>query len=181
MICNKIQECINGEMKSQPLEKCCNQKKNCIESSDNRSSVKCEERNKKYILDNTKKNLVISYKMDGGVIVEDRSVPSGTNKCDYLYIIDSLDKTAILIELKGVNVPKSLIQIHDTLILFKTLFKEYNHVYGRAIVTSSTPNLKASPEYVRLYKLIRQSYNGNIKIVERSFAEKDVDLDKSSQ
>lgn len=178
MICDKLRDCVNGELRCQPLTNCCNDKRKCIESSDNRSLIKCEERSKKYILENTMKNHVISYKMDGGVISVDRSVPQGINKCDYLYIINGLEKTAILSELKGVNVQKSIIQIYDTLILFKDLFKEYVHVYGRAIVTSSTPNLKAGPEYVRLYKLIRQRYNGNIKIIERSFVEKDLDLDK---
>ena len=50
--------------------------------------------------------------------------------------------------LKGVNVPKALIQIKETLVLYKNVFRKFGHVYARAIVTSSTPNLKASPEYV---------------------------------
>lgn len=127
---------------------------------------------------NTKKNHVISYRMDGGVVVQDRSVPEETNKCDYLYVIQDTERIAVLTELKGINVEKSLVQIHGTLLLYKEYFKAFSHVYGRAVVTSSTPDLKASSEYVNLSKLIRQTYKGNIKIVERQLVEKDTELDK---
>ena len=53
------------------------------------------------------------------------------------------------------------------------IFCKFGHVYARAIVTFSTPNLKASPEYVNLERMIRKDYKGNIKIVERQFNEKD--------
>lgn len=43
-------------------------------------------------------------------------------------------------------------------------------------MTSSTPNLKASPEYVNLARTIRKDYKGNIKIVEKQFIEKDTEL-----
>ena len=49
-------------------------------------------------------------------------------------------------------------------------------VYARAIVTSSTPNLKARPEYVNLERMIRKDYKGNVKIVEKQFNEKDIEL-----
>ena len=44
------------------------------------------------------------------------------------------------------------------------IFCKFGHVYARAIVTFSTPNLKASPEYVNLERMIRKDYKGNIKI-----------------
>ena len=78
--------------------------------------------------------------------------------------------------LKGVNVPKALIQIKETLVLYKNVFRKFGHVYARTIVTSSTPNLKASPEYVNLKRMIRKDYKGNIKIVEKQFNEKDIEL-----
>ena len=136
MICKKLEECINGELQSNSLERCDNKNRmNCIESSDRRSAVKCEENKKRYVLENTKKTI-----------------------------------------LKGVNVPKALIQIKETLVLYKKVFRKFGHVYARAIVTSSTPNLKASPEYVNLERMIRKDYKGNIKIVERQFNEKDIEL-----
>lgn len=116
--------------------------------------------------------------MDGGVIVTDTSVPEGINKCDYLYVVNSTEQTAILVELKGENVSKALKQIQATLEQYKDFFKKFAHVYGRTIVVSSTPDLKASPAYVNLVRLLKKVYHGNIKIVERQFVEKDVDLEK---
>lgn len=177
MICRKLEECINGELQSNSLGKCDNKNRmNCIESSDRRSAVKCEENKKKYVLENTKKNHVILYKMDGGIIAEDKSVPLNTSKCDYLFVIGDATPNAVLAELKGVNVSKALSQLKGTLLLFKNVFCKFGHVYARAIVTSSTPNLKASPEYVNLERMIRKDYKGNTKIVEKQFNEKDIEL-----
>ncbi len=177
MICRKLEECINRKLQSTFLEKCDNKNRmNCIESSDRRSAVKCEENKKKYLLENTMKNHVILYKMDGGIIAEDKSVPLNTSKCDYLFIIGDATPIAVLTELKGVNVPKALIQLKGTLLLYKNVFCKFGHVYVRVIVTSSTPNLKASPEYVNLERMIRKDYKGNIKIVEKQFNEKDIEL-----
>lgn len=177
MICKKLEECINGELQSASLEKCDNKNRmNCIESSDRRSAVKCEENKKRYVLENTKKNHVILYKMDGGIIAEDKSVPLNTSKCDYLFIIGDATPTVVLTELKGVNVSKALIQLKGTLLLYKNVFCKFGHVYARAIVTSSTPNLKARPEYVNLERMVRKDYKGNVKIVEKQFNEKDIEL-----
>ncbi len=177
MICSKLEECINGELQSNFLEKCDNRNRaNCIESSDRRSVVKCEENKKRYVLENKKKKHVILYKMDGGIIVEDKFVPLNTSKCDYLFVIGDATPTAVLTELKGVNVSKALIQLKGTLLLYKNVFSKFGHVYARAIVTSSTPNLKASPEYVNLERMIRKDYKGNVKIVEKQFIEKDIEL-----
>ena len=179
MICNNLKKCIEGQLTSFPVKNCNNRNMNkCIESSDNRSAVKCEENRKKYVLENTKRNHVISYKMDGGIVVEDRTVPPNTNKCDYLFVVNDTELTAILTELKGVNVQKSLEQIRGTLLLHKDVFKDFKRVYARSIVTSSTPNLKATPAYTNLEKMLRQNYNGNIKICEKQFFEKDIELNK---
>ena len=56
------------------------------------------------------------------------------------------------------------------------VFCKFGHVYTRVIVISSTPSLKASPEYVNLERMIRKDYKGNIKIVEKQFNEKDIEL-----
>lgn len=45
-------------------------------------------------------------------------------------------------------------------------------------MTSSTPDLKASPRYVNLARALRQTYHGNIKIVKQQFRERDIDLSK---
>ena len=178
MICTKLEQCMDARLNDTIVQRCDNDNVKCVESSDNRSEVKCEEKKKKYILVNTKRKKVISYKMDGGVVLEDRTVPHNTNKCDNLFVIDDLSKIAILIELKGVDVLKSLVQLKGTLELYKSTFKNFGHVYARAIVTSATTNIKATPEYVNLVKVIRQTYKGNVKIVERQFKERDIDLEK---
>ncbi len=80
MICNNLKECINEQLSGVHLGECDNKNKNtCIESSNSRSAVKCEEHSKKYVYENSKRNHVILYNMDGGIIVEDRTVPPNTN------------------------------------------------------------------------------------------------------
>ena len=88
------------------------------------------------------------------------------------------EREAILTELKGVDVTHSSKQIDGTLSQFKALFSTFNHVYGRVVVTSSTPNIKASPNYVNLVKKLRNNYRGNLKITEKQLVEKDIDLSK---
>ncbi len=182
MICDKLHVCAESQFAGRKVINCGNHNvEKCIESSDKRSKVKCEERRKKYILENTKKNHVISYKMDGGIIVVDKTVPAGTCKCDYLLLVDGLEGRAILVELKGVDIPHALKQIRETLLLFPEFFQSFSGVYGRVVATASVPNLKASPDYVNLVRMIRQRFGGgNIKIVEREYLERDVDLMKEA-
>ena len=181
MICNQVQACAAGEVAGKPQAKCANHnRKECIVSSDKRSRVKCEERTKKYLLENTMRNHVISYKMDGGIIRMDRSVPEGTCKCDDLFLVHGAESHAVLVELKGINVAHALKQLQGTLTLFQNFLGKFSHVHGRIVVTSSTPDLKASPDYVNLARMLRQKFHGNLKIAERQMGERDVDLDKSS-
>lgn len=179
MICNYLQQCINNESQQNTTHACPNNNHaSCIESADRRREVKCEENHKKYILVNTLNRYVISYKMDGGIIVVDRTVPNGTNKCDYLYTVftESNTRDAVLIELKGKDIPKALDQIKSTLQLFPDVFRTCTHVYGRIVVTSSFPNLKSRPEYVNLSRTLAGIFHGNLKIYERQYTEKDVEL-----
>lgn len=179
MICNQLKECLNAQITQQNPSNCSQIQAECIESSDCRSYVKCEERNKKYILENTGKNNVIVYRMDGGIIKIDKSVPEGTCKCDYLLAVNGKEYNAILTELKGVDVAHALKQIDGTLTQFKSVFEEFTHVYARVVVTSSTPNLKTTPTYTNLVRRLKQRYKGNLKISERQMTEKDTDLEKS--
>lgn len=178
MICNQLSTCVAWEQEKDTDHLCVNGSRDkCIKSADRRSKVKCEEKNKKYILDNTLNNFVICYKVDNGVVVEDNRVASGTNKCDYLFMICDEEHKAVLIELKGVDVTTALKQIKATLLLFPDVFEKCANVYGRLVVMSAMPDLKARPEYVNLAKILQGKYNGNLKIVERQFVEKDINLD----
>ena len=49
MICDKLGECLDRQILKQPMESCANNNVECIEVSDNRPYVKCEEKGKKYI------------------------------------------------------------------------------------------------------------------------------------
>ncbi len=137
---------------------CCNDRNQCIKSSDRRSEVKCEEKGKKYILLNTEKNYVISYKMDGGIIVVDKTVPEGTGKCDYMYVVSGAEKRIILTELKGAYVSKAIKQLNDTIKIYGNFFNSASRVYGRIIVSSSVPRLNATSEYMKLSLLLRRNY-----------------------
>lgn len=178
MICNQLKDCIDVQKSQQKIMKCPQGQADCIEVSDYRSNVRCEERKKKYILENTMKNHVILYRMDGGIIKNDKSVPEGTCKCDYLLVIDGKECDAILTELKGVNVAHALKQIDGTLTQFKDAFACFTHVYARAVVTSSTPDLKTTPTYTNLMRKLKQRYGGNLKISEVQLREKDTDIRK---
>jgi hypothetical protein len=179
MIYDKLPECHGCEKAGIAISSCPNNSQGiCVESADNRAAVMCKERGKKYTLENTGKNFVISYKVDGGIITEDKNVPQGTMKCDFLFAIGAEDEVTVLIELKDDNVLKAMRQIHSTLSMFKTFFNRFARVYARTVVTSSIPNLKASAEYVNLLKEIKQR-KGNIKIRERKFPEKDIELEKA--
>ena len=43
MICDKLGECLDRQILKQPMESCANNNVECIEVSDNRPYVKCEE------------------------------------------------------------------------------------------------------------------------------------------
>lgn len=177
MICNKISECYNAKIKASKFTSCPHNQKKCIDKEGKISNVKCEENGKVYVLQNTENKYIISYRMDGGVIKEDKSVPNGTNKCDYVFMIE--DKSApkvILIELKGVSVKKALLQLLGTIDLYENFLNSCSNVFGRIVVTSSTPKLKADPSYITLSKKIKVKYNGNIKIQEKRLLEKYIDL-----
>lgn len=176
MKCVRLKDCVDAQLTGKIVSKCCNDSSKCIESSDRRPEVKCEEKGKKYILLNTEKNHVISYKMDGGVIVVDKTVPEGTGKCDYMYVVSGAKKKVILTELKGVDVTKALKQLNGTLVIYENFFKEFDHVYGRIVMTSSVPRLNATSEYTKLNVLLRKKYQGNVKIAEKKLSEKDVEL-----
>lgn len=176
MICKKLEDCVSNELSGKHLRDCDNPRAACIESSDARSAVKCEEKGKSYILENTAKKHVIHYHVDNGIIVPDKSVPEGTEKCDHLYIIQDEKPTAVLIELKGTSSEKALRQLDSTLTLYSDFFRECQNVYVRAVVVSSVPKVRANPSYTKLARNLKSICTGNIKINERQFTEKDTEL-----
>lgn len=178
MICDKLQECMEEQFSKNSTNDCRNSRSSCIKSSDSRALVKCEERRKKYILENTKKEHIIVYQMDGGVIVNDKTVPAGTSKCDYLFVAGESTRKAVLIELKGLDIRHAIEQIKNTCDLYSDSFKSCTNVYAR-IITTAVPKMQATPEYRNLNSIIQRKYKGNVKIAARELREKDVELDKA--
>lgn len=175
MKCDKVAACSEALFSGKSMPRCPNDRGRCLESFDNRPQVKCEEKGKKYILENTMKNQVLSYKMDGGIILEDGTVPVGINKCDHMMLIKEEEPTAILVELKGTDVRHAMRQISSTVDLFSSFWRRMDHVYGRIAAVSAMPRMNADPDYVKLsgklYKL-----GGNLKIGKRNFEECDKEL-----
>lgn len=178
MICRKLASCAEKSVKGQIPDKCDNDRGTCVVSCDDRLYVKCEEKKKKYTLVNTQKKTIVSYKMDGGIVYMDVAVPEQTARCDYLYVINGEKPTVVLTELKGVDVRKAMNQINSTLDLFDSFFRKCSKIYGRIVVSSSIPKIRATPEHVKLQKKLKDSYGGNLKIGELKMEEKDVELDK---
>ena len=98
----------------------------CIKSYDNRRYVTCEERNKKYTLDNARSVNIANYHMDGGVIQNDPE-----KKCDFLIFVEDASEV-ILIELKGTDYSKALKQLYNTIVLLKDQLNSYK-IYARVV------------------------------------------------
>lgn len=47
MICDKLKECVEKQFVNESIKNCSNKRAVCIETSDSRTKVKCEERKKK--------------------------------------------------------------------------------------------------------------------------------------
>ena len=172
MVCNKLEECYAALKNNINISGCVNDKDTCIEFSDTRTNPKCEENGKKYIINNEKNYRVTLYKIDGGVIVVDKTVPSDLTKCDYLFCIQKEEKDiAVLVELKGTDVQKALKQIRATYEMFKSFLNKFDVVNCRVIVTNATPKIYATPAFVSIQRELKRK-NGDLLIHERQMNEK---------
>lgn len=177
MICSSLDSCIHSYKTGESFETCKNERGKCVISCDRRSNVKCEENKMVYQYENEEQSKVIVLKMDGGIIKEDASVPSGTKKCDFLvYIYNS--KTVILTELKGEDISTAFQQIDSSLKLFESFYKDAEHVYGRIIPSCSQPKLYVNPSFVKLNEKLKK-YKGNLKVKSRFLSENSRDLAKA--
>ena len=172
MICNKIDACYSSIVNKIKFSACPNDPNKCVMFSDKRSHAKCEENRKKYIINNENepKSLITLYRVDNGIIVVDNTVPNKTKKCDYLFCINKDNSSAVMVELKGIDVIKAIQQINETCSLYERFLEKFDKVFARIIVTNSSPCLHATPAYALLQKKISQ-LGGNIKIAERKLVE----------
>lgn len=159
MICNKLRECINGKQ-----DEC----KECVEFTDKREKVKCEERSKKYTLINTDNRKEIrKYNLDGGIVKNE----IGFKACDNLLIVyDTEMVKAIFVELKGSDYKHAVEQLKKTIQYFEPQLKNCD-IYARIVHTQGVPRIKNSGLQIDLERIVRKN-RGNLKAKEKSFEEK---------
>ncbi len=160
--------------------------KKCIDFLDKRSQIKCEEKGKTYILDQSKKYPryeVIKFFVDKGVITDPEA--STVAKCDNVVPIrdaeTSVDKggTAILVELKGVDTKHALEQLSATLNQqqLQSLWDNQRRVFGRVVCRSTPPRIRNTEEYMSVKEAFFER-NGNIKIAEENMVEEYDELER---
>lgn len=179
MICDRWGQCIAEGLNEKRHEGKCNNNWNfgekCIISCGRQSIIVCQEKGKSYRLENTKKNLIMNFQMDGGVIKVEKTVQQGTKKCDNVILIQGDKKAAIMVELKGTDIKQALLQLRSTFEQYKDVFKEIEYVYARCVSTNCVPNLLANPEYVKLQKVLGKK--GSFKRIKQGCTERDIDLE----
>ncbi|MCH5163755.1 MAG: hypothetical protein J1F36_01925 [Clostridiales bacterium] len=145
----------------------CKSKNSCIASIDNRKSVVCAEKHKKYQLENQRRVVICNYHIDGGVIKD-----SSEKKCDYLILVPDT-KYVVLVELKGCKIITAVEQIENTLALFKE--KLYHHKIFARIICQQVPQMHNIPEINALKKLLKLA-GGNLDIKAKLLCEKETEL-----
>lgn len=114
MICKNVKKC---------CEKPCYVHAHCNEcriESDS-SNIVCQERKRRYNLKNSSGYNIVKFHMDGGVIIDEPSMP----KCDYmLYVKDDRCPMVRFVELKGKDIHHAVEQIYSTLKFFRQDFKK---------------------------------------------------------
>lgn len=160
-------------------------RKKCIVFLDNRTKAKCEENGKIYILDQSVQyppHEILLFHIDGGVISDPEA--SKVNKCDYALLIKDSDSvrdrkgTAILVELKGVEVRHAYKQLFATLTQeeLQPLWDGQRRIYGRIICKSMPPRIRNTEECMEA-KAAFIRHHGNVKVWEDDMVEKYDELD----
>jgi hypothetical protein len=108
--------------------------------------------------------------MDGGIIDDNTLM-----RCDYCLLTDNAGIIAVLIELKGTDVPHAIAQILESMNCFNSFFNDCKRVHARVVGTSAVPKIMATPNAVRLKKKLL-ARNGTFEIVTRKKEEKDTSL-----
>ncbi len=147
--------------------------KKCIDFLDNRSRIKCEEKGKTYILDQSKecpRHEIIKFFVDKGIITNPEA--STNYKCDNALLVRD-SGIVVLVELKGSDTHHAIKQLSATL-LQKDLYPAWSsqqRVFGRVVCRSTPPRIQNTDEYMDLKEELHL-LNGNLKIVEEIMVEK---------
>ena len=160
MICDRFDKCL-----SLTQEKI---GERCIECRkiSNDSNITCEEKGRRYNLQNDKKLDVINFLIDGGVYDKESQ-----SKCDRLYyVFDKPKSSAIFIELKGKDVKHALEQLMVTVSTHKELFAN-DRKYFR-IVCSGVPKIANDKKCIKIKEILLKNFNSIPLIRERVINEK---------
>lgn len=150
---------MNCIFKGSPLcKKSCDLKNpKCIDFEDDRAIIVLKEpRNKsQYIGNNFLTRVFTGYRVDGKLIAS-----TTERKCDFL-LLNTKDKTAYFIELKGSDIQSAIKQINNTLQKVLPGLKGYN-INVRIVLTKVSVHGLRGSDYLNLKNLLKR-LNGCLK------------------
>lgn len=155
MECNRkvcFRELIN---KNPVMSSSCN--RDCLISFDDRKNISISENRKKYLLHNDLNNYIAVFHVDGAMVQDNDKI-----KCDNL-LIDATGMKAIFVELKGTDLAHALQQINQTIDMMRDDIPNCTK-YARIVTSNRTnvPNIRANPEYIKLYKKANVKVSANL-------------------
>ena len=167
MVCKQLAACIADTYTS------CKRERECIEYTDSRSTVRCEEHRKKYLLKNDMQKVRIrKYRLDHGIVKDEK----GFDACDNLLAVyDGENPKLIFVELKGNDLKHAIEQVYLNIQHFVPELKK-NRFYARIVHTQGIPRIGNSGKQVDLEGAVR-SRGGNLKMKEWTLSESLSELD----
>ena len=159
MECNR-KVCFKELIDKNPvMSSSCN--RDCLISFDDRKNISISENRKKYLLHNDLRNNMAVFHVDGAMVQDKNTI-----KCDNL-VLDTTGMKAIFVELKGTDLAHALQQINQTIDMMRDDISNCTK-YARIVTSNRTnvPNIRANPEYIKLYK------KANVKVPANLIEEK---------
>lgn len=131
--------------------------RDCLISFDDRKNISISENRKKYLLHNDLSNYIAVFHVDGAMVQDNDKI-----KCDNL-LIDATGMKAIFVELKGTDLAHALQQINQTIDMMRDDISNCTK-YARIVTSNRTnvPNIRANPEYIKLYKKADVKVSANL-------------------
>ncbi len=155
MECNR-KVCFKELIDKNPImSSSCN--RDCLISFDDRKNISISENRKKYLLHNDLRNNMAVFHVDGAMVQDKNTI-----KCDNL-VLDTTGMKAIFVELKGTDLAHALQQINQTIDMMRDDISNYTK-YARIVTSNRTnvPNIRANPEYIKLYKKANVKVSANL-------------------
>lgn len=155
MECNR-KVCFKELIDKNPvMSSSCN--RDCLISFDDRKNISISENRKKYLLHNDLRNNMAVFHVDGAMVQDKNTI-----KCDNL-VLDTTGMKAIFVELKGTDLAHALQQINQTIDMMRDDISNCTK-YARIVTSNRTnvPNIRANPEYIKLYKKADVKVSANL-------------------